>query len=277
MQYRRLGRSELMVAEVGLGVRALAGWNARAASETVRAGLDAGMNVVELAAADAAAAAAVGEAIEGRRSQVLLMLTGDGDPDTLEQALARLGADHVDCYLLDYPPDVAGGGDEAWARLDALRERGLSRFPGIAARSPGAALEAVEGGRVEVVQMSYNFVDGAAAEAALAAASAADVGLLACSPLAGGRLATEQAGDGSGATAALATLNEGEPRTLAQAAIAWALSDRRVSAVVAGARTAGQATEDAEASRMAPLPEADLERAARLIGHDSELDQNNRS
>ena len=272
MQYRRLGRSELMVGEVGLGVRALAGWDALAASETVRAGLDAGMNVVELAAADAAAAAAVGQAIEGRRSQVLLVLTGDGDPDALEQALARLSADHADCYLLDYPPDAADGGDEAWARLDALRERGLTRFPGIAARSPGAALEAVEDGRAEVVQMSYNLMNGADARAALAASATADVGLLACSPLVGGRLATEQAGEGAGATAALAALTEGEPRTLAQAAIAWALSEHRVSAVVAGARTAGQATENAEASRMAPLRQADLRRTEGLLGHYIDLD-----
>ncbi len=255
MQYRRLGRTDLMVAEVGLGVPPSEGVAAEAATETVRGALDAGVNLIELAASDLAVAGAVGHAIDRRRANVLLVVSGDADTGALEASLERMATDSVDCYLLDLDGLDAHGIDEAWANLEALRERGLARFLGVASRSPVAALAAVEDGRADVVQAPHNLLDAGAAEPLITAAAGADVGLLACSPLAGGALTSEQ---GAGP----AFLTEGDPRTPAQAAIAWALSDARVSAVVAGARTPEQAVENAEASRVAPLPPAVLERVA---------------
>ena len=255
MQYRRLGRTELMVAEVGLGVRSSAGITPEVATEIVRAALDAGVSLIELAASDLAAASAVGHAIDRRRPHLVLVVSGDANADSLEATLARMATDSVDCYLLDLDRLDTRGVDEAWAKLEVLRERGLARFLGVTARSAVAALGVVEDGRTEVVQASHNLLGAGAAESVIAAAAGADVGLLACSPLAGGRLTSEQG-------AGLAFLAQGDPRTLAQAAIAWALSDARVSAVVAGARTPEQAVENAEASRVAPLPRAVLERVA---------------
>ncbi len=255
MQYRRLGRTELMVAEAGLGVRLSEGIGPEVASETVRAALDAGVNLIELAASDLAAAGAVGRAIERRRAHVLLVVSGDADAGALEATLKRMATDSVDCYLLDIERLDTHGLDEAWANLEVLRERGLARFLGVAARSPVAALAVVDDGRADVVQAPHNLLDAGAAEPLITAAAGAGIGLLACSPLAGGTLASEQG-------AGLAFLTEGDPRTLAQAAIAWALSDVRVSAVVAGARTPEQAVENAEASRVAPLPRAVLEQVA---------------
>ena len=256
MQYRRLGRTELMVAEVGLGVRSSAGIAPEAATEIVRAALDAGVSLIELAASDLAAAVAVGHAIDRRRPHLVLVVSGDANADSLEATIARMATDSVDCYLLDLDRLDTHGVDEAWAKLEVLRERGLARFLGVTARSAVATLGVVEDGRTEVVQASHNLLGAGAVESVIAAAAGADVGLLACSPLAGGRLTSGEQGAG------LAFLAQGDPRTLAQAAIAWALSDARVSAVVAGARTPEQAVENAEASRVAPLPRVVLERVA---------------
>lgn len=255
MQYRRLGRTELMVAEVGVGAGSLPA-NADAAAETVRAALDAGCNLIEFAVDDAAAATAIGQAIRRRRPHVLLVATGDGETAALEAALERLDATAVDCYLVD--ADGAGGGDGA-AALRALRDGDLTRFAGVAASDATEALAAIEGGEADVVQWPYH-LGGGGAERVFAAAAAADVGLLGCSPLAGGELLR------GGVAEALASLCAGAPRTPAQAAIAWALSEPRLAAVVVAARSGEQAAENAEASAVAPLPEPELERVAALLG-----------
>ncbi len=252
MQYRRLGRTELMVAEVGLGTGSLP-TDVDAAAETVRAALDAGCNLIEFAVDDAAAATAIGQAIRRRRPHVLLVATGDGDAAALEAALERLEVTAVDGYL------VAADGADSTAALRALRDGELTRFAGVAASDAEEALAAIEGAEADVVQWPYH-LGGAGAERVFAAAAAADIGLLGCSPLAGGELLR-------GAVAeALASLCAGAPRTPAQAAIAWALSEPRLAAVVVAARSVEQAVENAEASAVAPLPEPDLERVAALLG-----------
>ena len=62
MRYRRLGRSELMVGEVGVGATALAASRADGA-DAIRAALDAGVNLIEVAIADERQLAVVADAI----------------------------------------------------------------------------------------------------------------------------------------------------------------------------------------------------------------------
>jgi aryl-alcohol dehydrogenase-like predicted oxidoreductase len=249
MQYRRLGRSELMVAEVGAGTGSLPAESA-AAAETLRAAIDAGCTLIEFAVDDGAATAAIAEAIERRRPHVLLVATGSGDIAQLEAALEQLAVTSIDLYLVD-----AGN----VAALPALRDGELTRFAGVAATDAEQALAAIEGGEADVVQWPYHLA-GPDAEAVFAAAAIADVGLIGCSPLAGGELLRGAAAD------AVASMIAGAPRTPAQAAIAWALSEPRLAAVVVASRSAEQASENAEASDVAPLPEPELERVAGLLG-----------
>lgn len=255
MQYRRLGRSELMVAEVGAGTGSLP-TDSEAAAETVRAALDAGCNLIEFAVDDASATTAIAEAIKRRRMHALLVATGSGDLAELGAALERLAVTSVDLYLVD------AGSAAMTQALDALRDGDLARFAGVAATDAAEALAAIEGGAAAVVQWPYHLAasdGGADAERVFAAAAAADIGLLGCSPLGGGELLRGAAAE------ALASLCAGAPRTPAQAAIAWALSEPRLAAAVVAARSGEQATENAEASAVAPLPEPELERVAGLV------------
>ena len=249
MRYRRLGRSELMVGEVGVGAAALAASHAEGAG-AIHAALDAGVNLVEVAIADARQLAVVADAIEGAHQRLVLIGTGTAAEAPVEAALEQLGADRFDCYLLD---ESAG----EIAAVEAMAVRGLTRAVGLATDQPQAALAAIDGGGVDVVQLPFNLL-APDIEAVLRAAAASGVGVIGCSPLAGGRLATDA---DTALAEALAFLLHGEPRTLPQAAIAWALSEPRLAAVIAGPRSAVQATEDAEASMVAPLPEADRQRA----------------
>ena len=258
LQYRRLGRTDLMVAEVGIGTRSLATLEPEAAAEVVRAALDAGANIVEFDVAEERALALVATAIERRRPNVVLIASGDGGVDAARTALERLGAERFDCYLLDL--DVSLGYPDA-SGAELLVELGLARFAGVSSSAHATALDSLLSGAADVVQAPFNLLEAAEFEALLRAAEVSDVGLLACSPLAGGRLGTHI--DPARAEA-LAFLAHGEPRTVAQGAVAWALSEPRLSAVITGPRTAEQALELIEASRMAPLPPGDAERALAL-------------
>ncbi len=240
MHYRRLGRTELMVAEVGLGTASLDASDHDGTVAAVTAALDADVSLVEFDASDAAMATAIGEAVAQRRLHVMLVATGDGDIAELEAAAAQPGVGRIDGYLLQ--PAAADA-------LPALRSSGLCDVIGVAAPDAAAALEAVERGGIDVVQLPYAF-GGDDPGAVIDAATEAGIAVLGCSPLAGGALIGGDAG------VALDAFCEGEPRTRAQAAIAWALTEPRLAAVVAGARNVEQAAENAEASRAAPLPTA---------------------
>ena len=56
---------------------------------------------------------------------------------TLEQSLSSLGTDHVDLWLIHWPP----GGDDAsaalWAEFIKARDAGLTRYIGVSNYSPG--------------------------------------------------------------------------------------------------------------------------------------------
>jgi len=242
-----------MVAEVGIGTSALTDVEPHVGAEVIRVTLDAGANVLELDVSDARAVELVALALERRRANVVLVATGDGDEAVARAALDRFGAERFDCYLLDLDrTSPADGGAEY------LVELGLARFAGVASTEHAPALDVLLGGEADVVQAPFHLLGASGFEALLRAAAVSDVGLLACSPLAGGRLGSRI---DAPLAEALSFLTHGEARTLSQAAVAWALSEARLSAVVAGPRTVEQALELLEASRVAPLAPEDAERA----------------
>ena len=148
MRYRRLGRSELMVGEVGVGATALAASPADGA-DAIRAALDAGVNLIEVAIADERQLAVVADAIEGAHRRLVLIGIGGAAEVAVEAALKQLGADRFDCYLID---DAA----EEIAAVEAMAVSGLTRAVGLATDQPGAALAAIDGGGVlYVVQLGY--------------------------------------------------------------------------------------------------------------------------
>jgi aryl-alcohol dehydrogenase-like predicted oxidoreductase len=143
---------------------------------------------------------------------------------------------------------------------------GLARNVGIATADTTEALRAVLDGGIDVIQLPISALelrDPSGADAVLTAARDADVGVLACSPLAGGSLGAH--GDRE-LLEALAFLEDGAPRSVAQAMLAWVLTDPRVAAVVAGPSSEGQALENAGASALVPLEEAALRRIAAVLG-----------
>jgi len=251
-----------MTAEVGIGTRALATLDAADATATIDAAVGLGVTIIEFDVTDEAALERLAPVVARVRVQLLLVASGDGDEATARAALDRLGTPRFDAYLAQGPhPDLGAA--------QALGLAGLTRTVGLTTDAPEQALAAVLEGGIDLVQLPFHpplppdeptLLTGI--DAVLNAAQAADIAVLTCSPLAGGRLGSQTP---ESRREALAFLEAGAPRSMQQGLVAWALSEPRLAAVVCGPRTPAQAIECAQASGLAPLPPALLERVIRAL------------
>ena len=216
----------------------------------------------------------------------------------LENSLARLRTDYVDVYLLHNPPQKLAKDERVWDALADLKVAGKIRSFGVSARTANDALFYLRTAHGEndehsrrygdVVQVSYNMLDQeAATKGVFVEAARQDWGLVSRVPLASGMLSgkysaghyfppddfrgdwpAERLAETVRRVEALRFLAR-EGRTLAQTAIAFALSQEAASTVISGAKTAAQVEENVAASDLAPLPDADLRAAQDLYERES--------
>jgi len=108
---RPFGRSGRAVAAVGQGTWKIEERGESAAVDALRRGLDLGLTHIDTAElyGSGEAERIVGKAIQGRRDQVFLVskvlptnASERGARKACEATLARLGTDHLDCYLLHW-------------------------------------------------------------------------------------------------------------------------------------------------------------------------------
>ena len=104
MNYERLGSSNTMVPEIGLGT-----WRYTGGTEPLRRGVELGANLIDTAEMYRTEAA-VGEAISGIRDQVIVAtkvlgshLRYDEVLKAAEQSLRLLGVDRIDLYQIHWP------------------------------------------------------------------------------------------------------------------------------------------------------------------------------
>lgn len=157
MEYRRLGASGLSVPALSFGAGTFGGsgplfgyWgnsDTREARRLVDICLDAGVNLFDTADvySDGASEQVLGEAVKGRRSEVLIstktsLPTGDGPNDAgssrsrlvraVEGALRRLGTDYIDLLQL-HAFDARTPVEEVLSTLDQLVRAGKVRYLGV--------------------------------------------------------------------------------------------------------------------------------------------------
>ena len=157
MDYRRLGASGLKVPALSFGAGTFGGsgplfgaWgntDAKEARRLVDICLEAGVNLFDTADvySDGASEEVLGEAIRGRRNQVLIstktsLPMGDGPNDAgssrwrliraVELALRRLGTDYIDLLQL-HAFDAGTPIEEVLATLDQLVRSGKLRYVGV--------------------------------------------------------------------------------------------------------------------------------------------------
>jgi aryl-alcohol dehydrogenase-like predicted oxidoreductase len=220
MDYRRLGRADVSVSEIGLGTWPIGGsillggvptgYGSVPESEAVRAiraGLDRGVSFFDTADSYGLGRAEriLAKALAGRRGQAVLATKVGWVPDGEERWIADLSREHLiaaalrsrrrlDTDVLDVLQlhAVPAEGDETEEALDALEELKTRRVCRLVGASVGAAtadgLRLVRSGRIDVIQVHYNLLQQGAAAELLDEAHARGVGVIASVPLAYGFL-----------------------------------------------------------------------------------------
>ena len=159
MQYRTLGHTGIQVSPYALGTLMFATSMGNAPGESARIihqALDAGINLVDTADAYGDSEEVVGQALAGRRDDVVLATkfgrpTGP-DPNhqgasrrwivtAVEKSLRRLRTDHIDLYQL-HRPDPATDIEETLAALTDLIRSGKVRAIGASGSLASAIVEA---------------------------------------------------------------------------------------------------------------------------------------
>jgi aryl-alcohol dehydrogenase-like predicted oxidoreductase len=209
MRYRPLGRTGLVVSEIGFGAWGIGGRTAnqtsygdtddRTSLAALARALEQGITFFDTSAAygDGHSEELIGRAVRGVRSRVAITTKAgyeswDQPPDfspqaivaSTERSLRRLGTDYLDLLQLHNPPfDVLTAPDvrEALARLVTS---GKIRAWGISSKGPQEALEALRACDVAVIQANFNMMDVRALTSGLLAEVArVGAGFIARTPL----------------------------------------------------------------------------------------------
>ncbi|MGH7530727.1 MAG: aldo/keto reductase [Gemmatimonadales bacterium] len=113
----------------------------------------------------------------------------------VERSLERLRTSWIDLLQLHNPPLNLISSRETYAVLEQLKQEGRIRFYGVSVHPPQEGLAAITATMPDTVQIVYNLARREPEDGFLAAAHAANVGVIAREPLANGFLAGRYAPD----------------------------------------------------------------------------------
>lgn len=200
MPKRPLGRTGLVVGEVGLGTApldhpGLSGAPDGEGREIIELALDMQASLVDVEAAPGSAEnralGLLGAALKGRRRQAVVSLRVPGGPEDLERGLDKalevLGTDRVEVLLWDKPfPEDLKGRDAVWHALARAKKAGKALAVGASVEGADAFALALRT-PAEVLRFPLNVFDQSCADL-LPQAGAKGLGLIASRPLDSGWL-----------------------------------------------------------------------------------------
>lgn len=175
MEYRKLGATELMVSEIGMGCEGFSENQFTMAKELFDAAEKYGVNYFDLYTSDPKVRAAVGEAMLGRREKFMVQghicsVWQDGQykrsrnlsevKEGFEEMMRLLQTDYLDVGMIHYCDSMADwetickGGVLQY--VIALKEEGRIHHIGLSSHNPEVALAAIASGFIEVLMFSVN-------------------------------------------------------------------------------------------------------------------------
>jgi hypothetical protein len=203
MRYLDFGNTGLSVSEVGFGGIPIIRLGSSQAQTVLLHALDRGVNLIDTANMYLDSEDKIGQALAGRRQQVVLAsktLERRGGPATahLEQSLKKLATDYVDIYQCHQVSKEAEletllGPDGAYEALAKAKEQGKIRHIGVSSHSLEMAVKLAQSGLFASVQFPFNFIETAAADELLPKAKEEGLGFLAMKPFAGGMINSAKA------------------------------------------------------------------------------------
>ncbi|MDD2957655.1 MAG: aldo/keto reductase [Lachnospiraceae bacterium] len=175
MNYRKLGKTGLMVSEIGLGGEWLERHNTKECREVIEQCEKEGINILDCWMSEPNVRSNIGAAIRGKRDRWIIQghlgsTWQDGQyvrtrempkvKEAFEDLLERLGTDYVDFGMIHYVDqeteldEIVSGPFYAYVR--ELKEKGVLRHIGMSTHNPNVAKKAVELGIVEMILFSIN-------------------------------------------------------------------------------------------------------------------------
>jgi aryl-alcohol dehydrogenase-like predicted oxidoreductase len=305
MRYRTLGRTGLQVSEIGYGAWGIGGtqWlggDDRESLAALRRAIELGLNFIDTALAygDGHSERLVGEVVR-EAAQTVYVATKVPPKNRLwparpgiglsqvfpyryileatEQSLRNLGLDHIDLQQLHvWNPEWIG--EEDWRRaFEELKRSGKVRFVGVSINDhqPDSALELIETGLIDTVQVIYNIFDQSPERRLFPLCRERNIGVLARVPFdegsLTGRITAESRFDPGDfrsfyfrgdrkrqveeRVAALRRDLAGAPAELPEVALRFCLSHPAVSSVIPGMRRVRHVEANLAASDRGPLEE----------------------
>jgi aryl-alcohol dehydrogenase-like predicted oxidoreductase len=214
VRYRRLGRTELQVSEIGFGAWAIGGNkhghsygptdNAESLQAVAQA-LDMGCTFFDTADiyGHGLSEKLLGQALQTCRAAcVIATKVGNDfyhgpvhknfDADyirfAVEQSLKRLRTDYIDLYQLHNPPLMMLQRGEHYAVLDELKRAGKIRYYGVSVHDAYEGEMAIHAAKPDTIQVVFNLLRQDAREELFPLARENDIGLIVREPLANGIL-----------------------------------------------------------------------------------------
>ncbi|WDF51654.1 aldo/keto reductase [Paenibacillus sp. KACC 21273] len=287
MKKNRLGTSDLIVGEIGLGCMSL-GTDESKVIPLLHEALDLGINFLDTADIydNGHNEELIGKAIKGRRSDVIIAskvgntrVEGqDGlvwNPskahimEAIKESLRRLQTDYIDLYQL-HGGTMDDNIDETIEAFAQLKREGLIREYGISSIRPNVIREYVDRSHIVSVMSQYSILDRRPEEEVLPLLTQKGIssivrGAVASGALADGREDKAQKGylDISGEDV-ISLRQQLEPltqanRSLSQTAIQYVLAHPAVAVLAAGASSSQQLHENVEAASSPALTDDELQ------------------
>lgn len=198
MEYRKFGKTDMEVSVLGFGGAEIGfeGVTQEDVTALLNSAIDAGLNVIDSAAAYLVSEQLIGNATRGRRKDFYLFTkcgAFDGFARTdwskagilshIEQSLQSFKTDYLDLIQLHSPSTEVLKKGEAIAALQEAKERGLARYIGYSGDGDDA-LFAIETGAFDTLQTSVSIADQQSIELLLPRARELGLGVIAKRPVA---------------------------------------------------------------------------------------------
>jgi len=265
MRYRRLGRTNFMISEIGLGNASgslsqqlgkflFAKWLMERGVVANKL-LDLGGNFVSTSVSYHNTVELLGNALKDRRNEVYIAIGASGSREQLrerfEEALKNLNTDVIDLGFLH-----GEGNEEQFETIHKLKEEGKIRFVGMSCHNPRIHEWAMKNDYLDWMHIPYNRLamikqgsaDIPGIERVIKLAKDNDVGVITIKPMTGNFIPywAKQVNEPEIQEIMKKLKNYGS-KNLYQAMLRWILQNPDVSACAVGMDTVQQVIEDVEA------------------------------
>lgn len=291
MKYRRFGRTNLMLSEIGLGCASglrseqlgpvlFNRWREQLPT-IVDTLLDRGGNVFATGSGYHDTEEILGRALKGKRERAYIFTSAEPREDakgviaSCERSLTRFQTDYIDGYFCH------NGWSEGFQESSKkLQEQGKIRFIGQSGHVPGMHVEKIQADMVDFIFQPYNYmslakwtekIDTPGIEELFVLARQKDIGVLVMKPMSGNYIPNwaKQSTDPM-VQVFLKDLNRLGTKNLYQAFLLWVLQNSNVTTAVVGLNEAQDVVDNCDAinGKLTAMHQELLERFAALATND---------